>query len=391
MRAAWKPLCDEFHHRPGTPIEPHRGGLDPRTPISGRLRDKSTTAIDLALALHPTPAVGGADEGRHRTDRRVGGDRGFYAGAVGWCDASGDGQWVVSIRCAELSADRRSALARAGGGIVAESNPDDEVAETTTKFATILKALEVELGSQKNENIRRAVPEDAADIAAMIHALAEFENAPDECAVTEKLISTALFCDSPTVQGHVAEIDGEIGAMALWFLNFSTWDGVAGIYLEDLFVRPSFRRRGLARALLRRWPECLDNGLHAVVMGGAELELRCHCAVRRDRRAAAERVDYLSAVRPRWPSSPDHLIAAGGPAHGRGTEQQAQYGQCHMPAGIPNAGRCDPTARYQATGSRNSWVNTASPRPQRLPGISARPAASTTPPTRTNQTAVPSR
>jgi isochorismate synthase len=72
------------------------------------------------------------------------GDRGFYAGAVGWCNAAGDGTWVVSIRCAVLSADRRSALARAGGGIVAESDPDDEVAETTTKFRTILSALGVD-------------------------------------------------------------------------------------------------------------------------------------------------------------------------------------------------------------------------------------------------------
>ena len=72
------------------------------------------------------------------------GDRGFYAGAVGWCDERGDGRWVVSIRGAQLSADRRAADAHAGGGIVAESDPDDEVAETTTKFTTILSALEAQ-------------------------------------------------------------------------------------------------------------------------------------------------------------------------------------------------------------------------------------------------------
>ena len=71
------------------------------------------------------------------------GDRGFYAGAVGWCDASGDGRWVVAIRGAVLSADRREGLAQAGGGIVAESDAADEVAETTTKFRTILAALDV--------------------------------------------------------------------------------------------------------------------------------------------------------------------------------------------------------------------------------------------------------
>ena len=97
------------------------------------------------MALHPTPAVGGVPaRAAAELIAELEGDRGFYAGAVGWCDASGDGRWVVSIRCAQLSADRRSALAHAGGGIVAESDPDDEVDETTTKFATMLNALGVE-------------------------------------------------------------------------------------------------------------------------------------------------------------------------------------------------------------------------------------------------------
>jgi isochorismate synthase len=65
-------------------------------------------------------------------------------GEVGWCDQRGDGRWVVSIRCAQLTADRRTALAHSGGGIVTESDPDDEVDETTTKFNTILTALGVE-------------------------------------------------------------------------------------------------------------------------------------------------------------------------------------------------------------------------------------------------------
>ncbi len=109
------------------------------------------------------------------------------------------------------------------------------------------------------ENIRRAIPQDAADIADMIHALAEFERAAEQCTVTETQISTALFGNSPTVHGHVAEVDGRIAAMALWFVSFSTWDGVAGIYVEDLFVRPGFRRRGLARALLAALArECVD-------------------------------------------------------------------------------------------------------------------------------------
>lgn len=111
------------------------------------------------------------------------------------------------------------------------------------------------------ETIRRATRDDIADITAMIHELAEFERAADECSVTEKQMAAALFGDSPTVHGHVAECDGRIAAMALWFLNFSTWDGVAGIYLEDLYVRPPFRRRGLARGLLAALAqECVRNG-----------------------------------------------------------------------------------------------------------------------------------
>lgn len=115
-----------------------------RTPIRGTLRETSTTALDLALALHPTPAVGGVPTAcAIDTIAGIEGDRGFYAGAVGWCDAGGDGRWFVALRGAELSADRRSAVARAGGGIVAESDPDDEVAETTAKFRTVLTALGV--------------------------------------------------------------------------------------------------------------------------------------------------------------------------------------------------------------------------------------------------------
>ena len=100
------------------------------------------------------------------------------------------------------------------------------------------------------EHIRRAAPGDEADITAMIHELAEFERAAEECTVTETHIRTALFGERPIAYAHVVEVDGAIAATALWFLNFSTWDGVAGIYLEDLYVRPAFRRRGLAHALL---------------------------------------------------------------------------------------------------------------------------------------------
>ena len=111
------------------------------------------------------------------------------------------------------------------------------------------------------EVIRRVRPGDETELTAMIHELAGFERATDECTVTESHLRKALFGDQPTVHGHIAEVDGQAAAAALWFRNFSTWDGVAGIYLEDLFVRPQFRRRGLARRMLAALArECVAGG-----------------------------------------------------------------------------------------------------------------------------------
>jgi isochorismate synthase len=144
MRAALQPLCADLRIAAAPELSSTSEVWHLSTPITGRLLEKSTTALDLAVALHPTAAVAGVPT-PDAVDLigALEGDRGFYAGAVGWCDADGDGTWVVSIRCAELSADRRTAVARSGGGIVAESDPDDEVAETNTKFRTILNALGV--------------------------------------------------------------------------------------------------------------------------------------------------------------------------------------------------------------------------------------------------------
>lgn len=144
LRAALDPLCVDLTVAPEPQLTRTGAVWHLSTPITGTLRDTSTTALDLALALHPTAAVGGVPT-RPAVDliTELEGDRGFYAGAVGWCDDTGDGRWVVSIRCAQLRPDRRQAIANAGGGIVAESEADDELAETTTKFATILSALGV--------------------------------------------------------------------------------------------------------------------------------------------------------------------------------------------------------------------------------------------------------
>ena len=112
-----------------------------------------------------------------------------------------------------------------------------------------------------NALIRAAARGDEPVIVAMIRELAEFERAPEQCTVTEPQITAALFGDDPTAHCLIAECDGDAAAMALWYRTFSTWDGVAGIHLEDLFVREGFRRRGLARALLAELArECVRNG-----------------------------------------------------------------------------------------------------------------------------------
>lgn len=109
--------------------------------ITGRLADPRTTALDLAVALHPTPAVCGTPTAAARA--AIAGiepfDRGFYTGMVGWCDASGDGEWAVAIRCAEVTGGGIRLFA--GGGIVTGSVPEEELAETSAKFRTLLQAL----------------------------------------------------------------------------------------------------------------------------------------------------------------------------------------------------------------------------------------------------------
>jgi GNAT superfamily N-acetyltransferase len=109
--------------------------------------------------------------------------------------------------------------------------------------------------------IRPARREDVPAMVAMVHELAEYEKAAGECRLIADQLDAALFADSPALFGHVAWLDGQPVGMALWFLNFSTWRGVHGVYLEDLYVRPSARGAGVGRALLSTLAQvCSDRG-----------------------------------------------------------------------------------------------------------------------------------
>jgi GNAT superfamily N-acetyltransferase len=98
--------------------------------------------------------------------------------------------------------------------------------------------------------IRAAVADDVEALVQLIRDLAEYERSPDSVEIESEQLRTALFGDSPTVFAHVAAEGGRILGMAIWFLNFSTWTGRSGIYLEDLYVRPEERARGIGRALI---------------------------------------------------------------------------------------------------------------------------------------------
>jgi GNAT superfamily N-acetyltransferase len=98
--------------------------------------------------------------------------------------------------------------------------------------------------------IRTAREADVPTMVAMVHELADYERAADECHLTAAQLTEALFRPGAALFGHVAELDGVPVGMSLWFLNFSTWTGAHGIYLEDLYVRPEARGSGAGRALL---------------------------------------------------------------------------------------------------------------------------------------------
>jgi GNAT superfamily N-acetyltransferase len=103
--------------------------------------------------------------------------------------------------------------------------------------------------------VRPVRPDDVPAVVALVRELADYEKALHEARLTEEQLTGVLFGDSPALFGHVAEVEGRVVGIALWFLNFSTWRGTHGIYLEDLYVQPQHRGSGLGRELLRTLAE----------------------------------------------------------------------------------------------------------------------------------------
>ncbi|RJO76809.1 isochorismate synthase [Nocardia panacis] len=142
IRERLAPVCRELTIPDGPELVSTNEVWHLATPITATLRQPAPTALELAVLLHPTPAVCGTPT-QLALDTIIESepDRGFYGGAVGWCDARGDGTWLVAIRCAEISGDGRAVRAFAGGGIVAASDPHAELDETTAKLRTFLGGL----------------------------------------------------------------------------------------------------------------------------------------------------------------------------------------------------------------------------------------------------------
>ena len=109
--------------------------------------------------------------------------------------------------------------------------------------------------------IREAKISDVQAIYDLIVELAIYEKEPDAVVASVADIRENLFGTNPVAYCHVAEVDGQVVGIAIWFLNYSTWLGKAGLYLEDLFVKPEFRGSGLGLSLMKTLAQvCVDRG-----------------------------------------------------------------------------------------------------------------------------------
>jgi GNAT superfamily N-acetyltransferase len=109
--------------------------------------------------------------------------------------------------------------------------------------------------------IRPAKVGDLPEILQLIKDLAIYEKAEHEVLATVEELERTLFGEVPRVFAHVVEVDGKVVGIAIWFLNYSTWLGKHGIYLEDLYVQPEFRGQGFGLALLKELARiCVERG-----------------------------------------------------------------------------------------------------------------------------------
>lgn len=146
------PLCSSLSSVPEPTLSRTDTMWHLATPIEGRLLDRDTPSLSIARRLHPTPAVCGVPsaEASELISELEPFSRGLYGGAVGWSDASGDGRWMVTLRCAEI--DGCTASLHAGAGILSTSDPVSECEETSAKFRALLSALGVEEAGPDGED-----------------------------------------------------------------------------------------------------------------------------------------------------------------------------------------------------------------------------------------------
>ena len=109
--------------------------------------------------------------------------------------------------------------------------------------------------------IVRAVPQDCEVILELIKNLAEYEKAPNEVKATVKDLEATLFSTQPSAFCDLVRVEGKTVGFAIWFLNYSTWQGKYGIYLEDLYIKPEFRGFGFGKSLLKHLARiCIEKG-----------------------------------------------------------------------------------------------------------------------------------
>lgn len=141
VEAALRPYCKTLEIPTSPSIVQTDSMWHLSTEITGELANSETSALELAMALHPTPAICGTPTNLAKDVIKEiePFERGFFTGLVGWCDANGDGEWAVTIRCAEV--EYKSLRLYAGAGVVNGSSGEAEFAETSAKLQTMCKAI----------------------------------------------------------------------------------------------------------------------------------------------------------------------------------------------------------------------------------------------------------